>query len=179
MSRVGKKPIPVPSGVTVQVSDASVEVKGPKGTFTQKMLRFEEFGTRPLDQASGSAMPFPQPVVGPYPAQDPIDSAKSGPSPAKLDEFLREPGFVPYPTEFSNTIDKNPWEPDIERFLGRALDTPPAEGRPPGRGWAHQRWSEFYPVEFFKTAQVGAQASARTAARAEMTLMPFFIPSPP
>ena len=125
--------------------------------FTQKMLRFEEFGTRPLDQASGSAMPFPQPVVGPYPAQDPIDSAKSGPSPAKLDEFLREPGFVPYPTEFSNTIDKNPWEPDIERFLGRALDTPPAEGRPPGRGWAHQRWKEFFPVEFFKTAQVGAR----------------------
>ncbi|MDH3586746.1 MAG: copper oxidase, partial [Gammaproteobacteria bacterium] len=125
--------------------------------FTQKMLRFEEFGTRPLDQASGSAMPFPQPVVGPYPAQDPIDSAKSGPSPAKLDEFLREPGFVPYPTEFSNTIDKNPWEPDIERFLGRALDTPPAEGRPPGRGWAHQRWIEFYPVEFFKTVQVGAR----------------------
>ncbi len=125
--------------------------------FTQKMLRFEEFGTRPLDLASDWAMDFPQPVVGPYPAQDPIDSAKSGPSPAKLDEFLREPGFVPYPTEFSNTIDKNPWEPDIERFLGRALDTPPAEGRPPGRGWAHQRWSEFYPVEFFKTAQVGAR----------------------
>ena len=44
MSRVGKKPIPVPSGVTVQVTDDSVEVKGPKGTFEQAIppgIRFE------------------------------------------------------------------------------------------------------------------------------------------
>ena len=31
MSRVGKEPIPVPSGVDVAVSDAHVTVKGPKG----------------------------------------------------------------------------------------------------------------------------------------------------
>ncbi len=125
--------------------------------FTQKMLRFEEFGTRPLDLASDTAMDFPPPAVGPYPAQDPFDSAKSSPDPALLDEFLREPGFVPPPTDVSNTIDLNPWKPDIEGFLGRALDTPPAEGRPPGRGWAHQRWNEFRPAEFFKTAQAGAR----------------------
>jgi FtsP/CotA-like multicopper oxidase with cupredoxin domain len=125
--------------------------------FTQKMLRFEEFGTRPLDLASDTAMDFPPPAVGPYPAQDPFDSAKSSPDPALLDEFLREPGFVPPPTDVSNTIDLNPWKPDIEGFLGRALDTPPAEGRPPGRGGAHQRWNEFRPAEFFKTAQAGAR----------------------
>ena len=34
MSRVGKKPITIPSGVTVNISDASLEVKGPKGTLT-------------------------------------------------------------------------------------------------------------------------------------------------
>ena len=34
MSRVGKKPIAIPSGVTVNISDASLEVKGPKGTLT-------------------------------------------------------------------------------------------------------------------------------------------------
>ena len=31
MSRIGKKPIPLPSGVTATVSGQSVEVKGPKG----------------------------------------------------------------------------------------------------------------------------------------------------
>jgi large subunit ribosomal protein L6 len=32
MSRVGKKPIAIPSGVTVSISDAELEVRGPKGT---------------------------------------------------------------------------------------------------------------------------------------------------
>ena len=32
MSRVGKKPITIPSGVTVSITDAELEVKGPKGT---------------------------------------------------------------------------------------------------------------------------------------------------
>lgn len=31
MSRVGKKPITIPSGVTVTIGDAEMEVKGPKG----------------------------------------------------------------------------------------------------------------------------------------------------
>jgi large subunit ribosomal protein L6 len=35
MSRVGRKPIPVPAGVTVQVEDGVVRVKGPKGELTQ------------------------------------------------------------------------------------------------------------------------------------------------
>ena len=34
MSRVGKKPITIPSGVTVNISDSALEVKGPKGTLT-------------------------------------------------------------------------------------------------------------------------------------------------
>ena len=32
MSRVGKKPISIPSGVTVTINDSEMEVKGPKGT---------------------------------------------------------------------------------------------------------------------------------------------------
>lgn len=32
MSRVGKKPITIPSGVSVTIHDAELEVKGPKGT---------------------------------------------------------------------------------------------------------------------------------------------------
>jgi large subunit ribosomal protein L6 len=35
MSRIGKKPIPVPKGVTVTVHPGAVEVKGPKGTLRQ------------------------------------------------------------------------------------------------------------------------------------------------
>lgn len=34
MSRVGKKPISIPSGVTVTIKDSEMEVKGPKGTLT-------------------------------------------------------------------------------------------------------------------------------------------------
>jgi large subunit ribosomal protein L6 len=34
MSRVGKKPITIPSGVTVTIGDSAMEVKGPKGTLS-------------------------------------------------------------------------------------------------------------------------------------------------
>ena len=34
MSRVGKKPITIPSGVTVNINESQLEVKGPKGTLT-------------------------------------------------------------------------------------------------------------------------------------------------
>jgi len=32
MSRIGKKPIPIPKGVTVQMTTGAIEVQGPKGT---------------------------------------------------------------------------------------------------------------------------------------------------
>jgi large subunit ribosomal protein L6 len=35
MSRIGKKPIVVPKGVTVKVVDGAVEVQGPKGKMRQ------------------------------------------------------------------------------------------------------------------------------------------------
>jgi large subunit ribosomal protein L6 len=34
MSRIGKKPVPVPAGVTANISGQTVEVKGPKGTLS-------------------------------------------------------------------------------------------------------------------------------------------------
>ena len=37
MSRIGKKPIPIPKGVTVAVADRSVDVKGPKGQLRQSL----------------------------------------------------------------------------------------------------------------------------------------------
>ncbi|MDP9056531.1 MAG: 50S ribosomal protein L6 [Pseudomonadota bacterium] len=34
MSRIGKRPVPVPSGVTAAIADGTLTVKGPKGTLT-------------------------------------------------------------------------------------------------------------------------------------------------
>ena len=39
MSRIGNKPISIPKGVTVTVSNSVVTVKGPKGTLTQELDR--------------------------------------------------------------------------------------------------------------------------------------------
>jgi large subunit ribosomal protein L6 len=37
MSRIGKKPIPIPAGVTVKIASDAVEVQGPKGKLRQKL----------------------------------------------------------------------------------------------------------------------------------------------
>ncbi|HXE98257.1 MAG TPA: multicopper oxidase domain-containing protein [Dongiaceae bacterium] len=128
--------------------------------FTQQMLLFEEFGRDPLDaSAPAPANSFPAPTVGPAPEQDPGSVAASAPAGVTLGAFLAQEGIAPFPAQFSNTMDQNPWKMDIEGFLGRSLKAPPAEGRPPGRGWSHQRWNEFYPQVFFKTAQAGAHVN--------------------
>jgi len=129
------------------------------GEFEQQMLRFEEFGREALAGAPALTVPFPSPSTGPAPEQDPSAVAASGPSPASLGAFLDQPGISPFPTRLSNTIDSNPWQTEIETFLNRTLDTPPAEGRPPGEGWSHQRWNEFAPEVFFTTAQAGARVN--------------------
>lgn len=43
MSRIGKKPIVVPKGVTVKVHEGAVEVQGPKGKLTQAFPRGIDF----------------------------------------------------------------------------------------------------------------------------------------
>jgi large subunit ribosomal protein L6 len=45
MSRIGRKPIPVPAGVKIQLSPAAVEVQGPKGKMSVPVprgIRFEQ-----------------------------------------------------------------------------------------------------------------------------------------
>ena len=37
MSRIGKKPIPVPKGVTVKIAEDAIEIQGPKGKLTQRI----------------------------------------------------------------------------------------------------------------------------------------------
>jgi large subunit ribosomal protein L6 len=43
MSRIGRKPIPVPAGVKVQLSPAAVEVQGPKGKMSVRVPRGIKF----------------------------------------------------------------------------------------------------------------------------------------
>jgi FtsP/CotA-like multicopper oxidase with cupredoxin domain len=128
--------------------------------FTQSLLMFEEFGPEKLDaNAEAGTNPFPRPSTGPAPEQDPTSITSSGPASAALDGFLAQAGISPFPTRESNIGARNPWQPDIEQFLGRFLNNPPAEGRPGGEGWAHQRWNEFFPQSFFKTVQAGARVN--------------------
>ncbi|WP_442967223.1 Ig-like domain-containing protein [Pseudomonas sp. WJP1] len=126
--------------------------------YTQQLLLFEEFGTEKLDPTlPPPPLKFPVPLAGPAPAQDPDSIARSGPSKAALEAFMRQPGLYPFPSQYSNVLDRNPWKSQIEAFLNRHPVGSPAEGRPPGKGWSHQRWNEFYPQAAFKTVQVGAR----------------------
>jgi len=47
MSRIGKLPIPVPGGVTVQVASGKIQVKGPKGTLEQAVPQHVQLGIEP------------------------------------------------------------------------------------------------------------------------------------
>ena len=65
MSRVGRLPIPLPSGVTVRIEADAVEVRGPKGSLRQHVppgIRFEEKDGRltaqPVQPADRSAGKF-------------------------------------------------------------------------------------------------------------------------
>ena len=62
MSRVGKKPISIPSGVTVTISDSEMEVKGPKGTLKTPIpagVSFkQEDGTLTAERASDDQAAF-------------------------------------------------------------------------------------------------------------------------
>ena len=56
MSRIGKKPVPIPSGVTITVEGSTVKVKGPKGELLQAIpqdmkIRVED-GTLYVDRPS-------------------------------------------------------------------------------------------------------------------------------
>jgi large subunit ribosomal protein L6 len=64
MSRIGRKPVPVPDGVTVTIDGSHVKVKGPKGElewrFRQEMTIAQEDGhlvvTRPSDSKDHRAL---------------------------------------------------------------------------------------------------------------------------
>jgi FtsP/CotA-like multicopper oxidase with cupredoxin domain len=152
------------SGVTIEQGSGTFDI--PVGAppsplfgaqpFTQQMLLFEEFGRDSLADAPAASRPFPQPASGSPPEND-ASVAASGPLGSELDAFLGQAGISPAPTELANDTLTNPWQAPIQTFLGRDLVHPPAEGRPPGPRWAHQRWDEFHPQVYFQTAQAGAR----------------------
>src|SRR4030088_3811124 len=64
MSRIGRQPIPVPSGVTVSIDPESVRVNGPKGELSERIPRdiaVKQDGeqllvTRPTDRGEHRAL---------------------------------------------------------------------------------------------------------------------------
>ena len=44
MSRIGKKPVEIPSGVTAEIGEGMLSVKGPKGTLTMPMMDDISYG---------------------------------------------------------------------------------------------------------------------------------------
>jgi large subunit ribosomal protein L6 len=64
MSRIGRKPVPVPDAVTVSIAPGNIAVKGPKGeltqTYSQEMTVSQEDGTilvaRPTDRGPHRAL---------------------------------------------------------------------------------------------------------------------------
>jgi len=114
--------------------------------FSQRMLLFEEFGTQPLSLPATPGLPLPS-----------VPDAFSCPNGAELDAFLAQPMW-PAPTRECNDALLNPWDLRIDEFLGRECNSP-AEGRPPGEGWSHQRWDEFPPQVCIQSAQTGARTN--------------------
>jgi large subunit ribosomal protein L6 len=55
MSRIGKKPVPMPSGVTANVEGQTLTVKGPKGTLTMTLL--DELVNTKIEDGSISVTP--------------------------------------------------------------------------------------------------------------------------
>ena len=64
MSRIGKKPIPVTKGVTVTVKDGAVEVKGPRGTLSQRVPPGIKFAVNGAELVA--TLDRPDPLLGKF-----------------------------------------------------------------------------------------------------------------
>ncbi len=115
--------------------------------FSQHVYIFEEFGTRPMPGTACSG-------CTPMPA---AQSCDLGPESTSIDTFLKQ-ALMSLPTRAANTTAVNPWLSKISQCV-RPLAFSPAEGRPSGEWYSHQRWSEFRPREYFQTATTGARTN--------------------
>ena len=155
--------------------------------FTQHMLRFEEFGSTPLE-SNASNTGYSDPQNKKTGCSQDYDSTKPGycsslPQPswagpsqggsyygygtipnAALETMLGQP-LYPYPTEYTNKNHPNPWEAAIvaehtgpmQPLVAGDKYNTVADGRPPGPQFGHQRWNEFFPKVYTQTAQAGVR----------------------
>jgi FtsP/CotA-like multicopper oxidase with cupredoxin domain len=133
--------------------------------FSAPMLMFEEFGTKDYSTSSNSpssSHPFPVPSDCNGMAGDPAALATFSDG---LDNFLKE-DLQSVPTRRTDMSDTgqaitapNPWTAKVKDCLPATATMPymPADGRPGGEDFAHQRWDEFYAQRYFQSAQSGAR----------------------
>lgn len=119
--------------------------------FSQKMLRFEEFGVQPIP-SNPPTHSFPLPDI-----HDASTLCQGYPDSTLLEAFLAEP-LYPLPEFEANISLPNPWKAIIEGCVGPVGMTA-IEGRPPGTLYAHQRWQEFAPAAYLQTAIAGARTN--------------------
>ena len=118
-------------------------------SFSQQMIRFEEFGTHPMPTTfAPSGLTLPPPTT-----------CDSRPDPVAVDAVLDAP-LWPEPTIEANTNLDNPWASMINTCIpGAVPNNGVIEGRAPGVSFSHQRWDEFKPQVYFISAQGGARAN--------------------
>ena len=114
--------------------------------FTQKMLQFEEFGSRaiPAEESTNSVTLAP-------PA-----TCASSPAGWQIDKVINQK-LWPAPTRMANTSRPSPWAAKISSCVGYTLKTSAIEGRPPGELYSHQRYEDFTPHRYFTSVQAGAR----------------------
>ncbi len=117
--------------------------------FTQRLLLAEELGLRPFPTSNTSG-----PAVLAPPAAD-LESCPSGPA---LDALLLA-APSPVPTRERAAAPENRSKALIEELLGHDVPFAPADGRPPGENWTHQRYDEFRPQVFLTSVQTGARVN--------------------
>ncbi len=128
--------------------------------FEDKMLVFDEFGTKPYSSSTSASNSHPFPI----PADCTGMAGDSNKVALKtfgtgLDNFLKE-DLYSAPTRTADETARNPWEAMVIGCLpATAGMIMPADGRPTGEDFAHQRWDEFPTKEYFQTAMSGARVN--------------------
>ena len=130
--------------------------------FTAKIYRFEEFGSRAMPSTCiGTSCPKMPTPLGTGPAE-----CTSQPADSDVEAFLSDFRLYPEPQRMANDGDANPWLTAIRNCVDSEIEHSPAEGRPPGEWYAHQRWpgesNEVYDVaytRYFKSVTTGARTN--------------------
>lgn len=121
--------------------------------FAEDMLLFEEFGNQSIPSvACAGCTPMPA-----------VQSCKLAPATQDIDKFLSQaiagPGTM-MPEKYADRTQQNPWLASVRSCVSDTITTSPADGRPSGEWFSHQRWNEFQPKFYFQSAQTGARPNS-------------------